>query len=231
MYSGHLSKGQRGAYQPSSVASGVSAQNDGLKSGMIPQTHDTTNASVPDICKRCNIPKYDGYKHRDLADCFYALKDYVKVCQDEIERTRLEGISHSRDLLTNPQVNGALTERLSIIADITSEIRQIVRGGTLAHAIYNATDTDSGREPTGYEEGSDLAQRHYRLTSYGMAPSVVRRVLSLNVPDQTQGPLQDQAQPEGGEDSVSRESSFTDRVRPRFPAEKRVPNHWEVQER
>lgn len=54
----------------------------------------------PSICPSCDIPIYPGTDHTTDEGCFEALKQFVKLCQDEIEENRMHDFQHpTRDEL------------------------------------------------------------------------------------------------------------------------------------
>ncbi len=56
--------------------------------------HDSWIPPSPlSICPNCEIPTYLG-DHRTDDGCFAALKQYVKLCQDEIENSRMRDFQH-----------------------------------------------------------------------------------------------------------------------------------------
>lgn len=52
--------------------------------------------SVPplSICPVCEIPIIQGTDHSSMIGCFDALKAFVKLCQDDIESTRMRDFQH-----------------------------------------------------------------------------------------------------------------------------------------
>ena len=43
----------------------------------------------PLVCPNCEIPILPGTDHSEDEGCFVALKQFVKLCQDEIESSRM----------------------------------------------------------------------------------------------------------------------------------------------
>jgi hypothetical protein len=64
-----------------------------VKSGSVTYSHDT-GAVPPSICPRCDIPILPGYGHSSLDQCFISLIAFVKLCQDEIEESRMQTMEH-----------------------------------------------------------------------------------------------------------------------------------------
>ncbi len=55
--------------------------------------HDISG-SLPPICPSCEIPIHLGTSHGSLQGCYIALKQYVKLCQDDIESSRMQSFQH-----------------------------------------------------------------------------------------------------------------------------------------
>lgn len=52
------------------------------------------------FCPNCEIAILPGTDHRDDEGCFVALKQFVKLCQDDIENSRMRDFQHpTRDEL------------------------------------------------------------------------------------------------------------------------------------
>lgn len=56
-------------------------------------THDIGGVP-PSICPNCEVTIYPGSDHRDQDGCFVALKAFVKLCQDDIENSRMRDFQH-----------------------------------------------------------------------------------------------------------------------------------------
>ena len=111
--------------------------NDDQKSGESYVNHDTMGSvgqSVPpSICPNCEIPIYPGSDHRDGEGCFAALKAFVKLCQDDIENSRMRDFQHpTRDELREHLVY--LEDQFEKFTIYTGTIRTYIRNalrGTL----------------------------------------------------------------------------------------------------
>jgi hypothetical protein len=49
---------------------------------------------VPSVCPSCEISILPGTDHTTDDGCFVALKQFVKLCQDEIESSRMRDFQH-----------------------------------------------------------------------------------------------------------------------------------------
>ena len=85
------------------------------------------------ICSNCEIPILPGTDHRYDDGCFVALKQYVKLCQDDIESSRMRDFQHpTRDeLATELEYLEKEFEKYTIYVNSVLARIQKARRGTL----------------------------------------------------------------------------------------------------
>jgi len=93
MFADHFYTRSGFTYRPGRTASG---HDPSPKSGVNASYDDMPNfgPSVPNVCPNCEIPIYPGTSHYDQDGCFVALKQFVKLCQDDIEESRMRDFQH-----------------------------------------------------------------------------------------------------------------------------------------
>jgi hypothetical protein len=118
-----------GVYRPSGYIR--RHDHDDEKSGNGHMTHDIGGSSPPSICPNCEIPILLGSDHRDGDGCFQSLKQFVKLCQDDIENSRMKDFQHpTREEMLDQLIY--LEEQFNKFVVYTNtmleEIRKIRRG-------------------------------------------------------------------------------------------------------
>jgi hypothetical protein len=91
--------------------------------------HDT----APLVCPSCNISIMPGTSHGSLQGCYDALKQFVILCQDEIESSRMHDFQHpTRDeLMRDIAYLEDQFERFVIYVDAVRKKIADARRGTL----------------------------------------------------------------------------------------------------
>lgn len=73
------------------------------------------------VCPNCDIPIYPGTDHQTDDGCFVALKQFVKLCQDDIENSRMREFEHpTREELVESVKE--LADRFEQLADFSDAL-------------------------------------------------------------------------------------------------------------
>ena len=161
------------------------------------QSQSTSVPPIPPICDICEIPIYAGFDHSGpVIGHFVALKAFTKLCQDQIEKDRIEGFEHPtrQELLeglgTLLQLFQATNEQLRVL---TRYIQNIMHG-TIPYAHQQAQDIEYTRRRGGHhypEESAHNARALEHLDTLGVDTRAIRELLQTDVSDTAQGMVQD----------------------------------------
>jgi len=96
-------------------------------------THDSAGGYQPSsICSNCEIPIYIGTDHTTDDGCFVAMKQFVKLCQDDIENSRMRSFQHpTREELLNSMVY--LEQEFEKFVIYINAMRERIRSSRMVH--------------------------------------------------------------------------------------------------
>lgn len=184
---------------------------------------------VPPICQRCDIPIYRGYTHINMVDCMIALKDYIKVYQDQLEADRMKSFEHpTRDeLLHHLKTMAQQFDQLASYAETLAQyVRYVLRVTLLPNASQPTTYSDYRRNARYNlpQEGTHPPDLHLTVDEVNLDTGVIRELLQAHVPNPPQSLVQDQAQQERDQDHTGSESERSESVRPQVSPAEGLPN-------
>lgn len=182
---------------------------------------------IPPMCPRCEIPIYQGFTHINMVDCIVAMKAFIAVCQDQIEKDRMESFVHpTRDeLLQHMRTMAQQFEQLASYADTLSQyVRHVLRVTLLAYAQQPTTHSDAWRDARYQDPGESArsAAQRFSVTEINLDSPTVRELLQGNVPDAPQSLVQDQEDGERNADRTRSKPSRPKQVRPDVSPSKRL---------
>jgi len=90
---------------------------------------------MPSVCPNCEIPIYPGTDHTVDEGCFIALKQFVKLCQDDIENSRMKDFQHPtrEELVASVKELADRFEQLADFCDALSLGLRKLLHGTMVH--------------------------------------------------------------------------------------------------
>lgn len=181
---------------------------------------------IPPLCKRCDIPIFDGFRHSTIYQCHDAIKAYLKVYQDDLEKRRMQEFEHpTRDELLDQMKNLTvyIESTSQMLANLSKYMQDVLHATLLPH-VKRTTNYDPGRDTRRIyaEEGARSPEEREAWRSFDSNKGIVRAILSPDVFDKEEGLVQDQAHQGGNSDSSGPKPARPEQVRPDVPPQEGV---------